>query len=444
MIFVMRTIKAFTWTFLFSSPFAQSLTLDGYIKKVLVADISLKEARLQENEIAAKKKQLAAERLPSFSYSITGSQSQQGPRDVFVGSVPVAQPATSYEYYSTGLSLTHQLFDYGNSFRRIKSLNYNRDVLKSDYRVKARVLINNAASVFLDLMAAEEILRLYKEEIIDMRRLKVRLDDLIQKGVKPPVDKIRMEITLNEIDSKIRSQNNKINRLRSELSYFMHSEVNQELALVIDKNPTVEKLPKFSQMVPALSFLTDQIRVNETDLDILKWDRFPDIYINSGYTRGNTFPGALYRDFDKDWNMYVSLSVSLPIFQNRKHALKETQKQIQINRLKEELVEKRRKVNKEVGLLTAEIQLNGEQIILQKKNVDNLRLIYDHELERYNTGLIEYHTINEARNAWLQSRQKLVSQKYIYLKNREKLNIFIGGWDNAIASTYVDFGPNTH
>ncbi len=436
MTFIKRLIKAFTWTFLFSSPFAQALTLDGYIKKVLAADISLKEARLQENEIAAQKKQLVAERLPSFSYLITGSQSQQGPRDVFVGSVPVAQPATSYEYYSTSLGLSHQLFDYGNSFRRKKSLNYNRDALKSDYKVKARALINNATAVFLDLMAAEENLRLYKEEIIDMRRLKAHLDDLVQKGVKPPVDKIRLEVTLNEIDSNIRSQNNKINRLRSEISYFMHSEVNQELALVIDENHTVEKLPKFSQMVPALNYLSDQIKINETELTMLRWDRFPDIYISSGYSRGNTFASALYRDFDKDWNMYVSLNVSLPIFQNRKHALKETRKQIQINRLKEEFAEKRRKVNKEVGLLTAEIQLNGEQISLQKKNVDNLRLIYAHELERYNTGLIEYRTIKEARNAWIQSRQKLVSLKIAYRENREKLRVMAGGWDRIITATF--------
>lgn len=418
-----------------SALIAEEITLDVYLQKVIRASYERYEVGMQIDEIDAQKSQLTAGYFPALSYSLNLSQSEQGPRDVFVGSVPISQPATTYEYHSTALNLSQQFFDWGNSFRKKERLKLNKDAIESDFLQRARTLTEQALTLYFILVEANEILEILKLELSETQKLQNHLKNLVGRGVKPPMDKLRMDITLNEMLSKINSQKFRVAQFRADVSFLINEPMDTALTLIPPAD--FEQLIEYNLSIsnPTSNYLTDQIKINELELSILKWDRMPDMYFNTGYSRGNTFLKSLYTDFDKDWYMHFSLSLSLPLFKNRQYSLQETRKRIQILRITRQLDDEKKKSDKQVYILVKQIQKDNEQIALQEENIKNYEKIFAHELDRYNSGLIEYQILKDAKNILLQSRQSQISLKYNYIENKEKLKLLLGEWDEAILTT---------
>jgi len=417
---------------------AEELTPDAFIEKVLAANLQIADTRLRFDELNARQSQLKSEWLPSLSYSLNSSQSKQGPRDVYVGSVPISQPATTYEYHSTSLSLTQQLFDYGNSLRKMKSVGYNRDVVRSEYVQNCRELITRAQEVFYRLAEAEEVGRLYEEELAEVKQQLRQVTDLVRKGVRPPVDRLRMEVRINEIQSAIKSQEAEINQWKYDLAYLMKTPVDTGYTLRLPGTEIDWLESETSGIIigtnPVIDKIQSQVKIAETELAVLQWDRLPDVYLNVGYLRGSSLFDALYQNFERDWNLNYSLRLSFPLFQNQQTKLKETQKRIRIERLKLQLDDEKRRIEKEYQNLINQIRIDAERMQLLVKNIANQESIYRYEVERYNSGLTEYRAMTEAKKTVLKSKQTLIALKLRLLQNRDKLTVLAGKWDQAIVA----------
>lgn len=415
-----------------SAAFTQELTLETYLQKVIMASYERAELGLQIDEIDAQRKQLAAEYFPALSYSLNTTQSEQGPREVFIGSIPISQPATSYEYHSTSLSLSKQIFDWGNSIRKKKKFNFKKEAINADFLRQARSISEQAISLYFRLAEAGEIIDILTQELSDTQTQQMRLNELVDRGVKPPQDKLRMKITINEILSRISSQRLAITELRADVSFLMNEPADTNVTLTYPFHYREEF--ELSPISPALRYIAQQIKVSETELSILKWDRLPDLYLNAGYSRGNELFKSIYTGFDKDWNTYISLSLSYPLYGNNRQSLQETQKRIQIRRLTRKLKDEQNKIDKNNTLLLEQLRTGKQQIKLQEENITYFESIYTHERERYNSGLIEYPILKEAKNSLLQNKQSLIALKYKQMEYQEKLKLYLGEWDNIIYS----------
>lgn len=429
----MKTIRQYytVITMIISWISANEITLTEYLNKVIKTSYERVELGLQTNEIEAQKRQFMMDYLPSVSYSLNSSQSQQGPREVFVGSVPISQPATDYEYHSTSLNLSKQIFDWGNSFRKKKSLSLKENLTKTDYKYQTRLLIEQIIPFYFQLSEAIEIHEILKQELSDAQKQKTYLDELVNRGVKPPTDQIRLDVSVNELLSKINSQKMTILQLQAEMAFQMDEPLDTTLTPV-SATPAFEENNinnKTNSVYWRLDYLTKQIQLNETELSILKWDRLPDLYFSAGYSRGNTLFESLYTDFENDWNMNYSLSLSFPLFQNDKHHLQETQKRIQIQRLKRQLIDEKKKIDKHKTLLQQQIQSDQQHIKLKEENIRYYESIYTHELERYNSGLIEFQILKDTRNSLMQNKQSLIAIKHKLMINQEKLKLQMGERD---------------
>jgi outer membrane protein TolC len=414
---------------------AQELPLDVYLQKVLQAGYERVDFGLRSDEIAIQRSQLTAEYLPSLTYSLNSTQSEQGPRDVFVGSLPFHQPATSYEYHSTSLNLSQQVFDWGNSFRKKKKFNLEKAELKADYRQQARGIAEQAISLYYQLSEATAVYELLKQELSDTQKQQMHLNDLVDRGVKPPQDKLRIDITINEILSRISSQKMTIAKLRAEVSFLMNEPLDTAVTLIFPRYEVQAFEIDSSPQSPAMQYLNRQLLVREAELSILKWDRLPDLYLNAGYSRGNEMFKSLYTNLNQDWNTYISFSLSFPLYRNNQQTLQEARKRIEIQRLTRKLEDEQKKFDKQNTILIEQIRALQKQIELQEANIKSYESIYAHERERYNSGLIEYRILKEAKNNLLQSRQSLISLKHRLLEYQEKLNLNSGLWDRVIDST---------
>lgn len=417
---------------IFSVAYTDELTFDMYMKKAISADINLDEAKFQYEELRSKNNQWFAEYIPSLSYGINSTRSKQGPREVFVGSIPFTQPATSYEYHSSSISLSHQIFDFGNSFRKKKILSLDAEKIKYDYLQKAHIHTEQAITIFFQLAKAEEILELYKENLKEIQHQQIYLNEAVENGVRSHIDKLRMEVTLNDVLSDINTQKIEISQQQADLLLIINEPFNTKYTLIVDKGTNPNTITEISFSSPAIDYLSNLLEINKLELSIIKWDFFPDIYFNAGYSRGSSYFDALYSDFDKDWNIYYALNFSFPLLKNQKRNLEKAQKEIAVNRVKRQIDNENWKSNKQVTLLIKQIQIVVEQIELQKINVSNYNKIYNYELERFCSGLIDYNILKEAYNNYFYAKQSLISLEYKCLDNKEKLELMSGKWDDDL------------
>jgi outer membrane protein TolC len=227
-----------------------------------------------------------------------------------------------------------------------------------------------------------------------------------------------------------------IAKLRAEISFLMNEPVDTTVTLIFPQYEEIQMLEVDSAPPsPILRYLNRQILLRETELSILKWDRLPDLYLNAGYSRGNEMFKSIYTNFDQDWNIFISFTLSFPLYGNNQQILQEARKRIEIQRLTRKLEDEQKKFDKQNAILMEQIRAFQKQIELQEANIKNYESIYAHELERYNSGLVEYQILKEAKNRLLQSRQSLISLKHRLMENREKLNLNLGAWDHVL---YLD------
>jgi outer membrane protein TolC len=232
-----------------------------------------------------------------------------------------------------------------------------------------------------------------------------------------------------------------IAKLRAEISFLMNEPVDTAVTLIFPRYEVQAFEIDSSPQSPAMQYLNRQIMVSEAELSILKWDRLPDLYFNAGYSRGNEMFRSLYTNFNQDWNTFISFSLSFPLYSNNQQSLQEARKRIEIQRLTRKLEDEQKKFDKQNAILIEQIRAHQKQIELQEANIKSYESIYAHELERYNSGLIEYQTLKEAKNSLIQSRQSLISLKHRLMENMEKLNLNLGAWDHVLYPDQAKTNP---
>ncbi len=412
------------------------LSVHSFIHKVLAKDTGKEETKLTLEEMDARRSQLKAGWFPSLSYSMNSVESQQGPRELFIGSVSIPQPATTYYWHSSSLNMKYQLFDYGNSLRKMKGLRANLDAVRYEHLRKCRGLIVIALDAFYQTAEAEELKQLYEEEFAELNRQAIQIKDRVERGVKPAIDQIRFEVQLNETRSKIKSQSASIDKLRSDLIYYTKdSNLRCEELLIPELKPqelTVDLTSSLPSTVPELKKYEAQIQAREYERSVIQWDNFPDVYFRAGYQRSSDLFDDIYSDFNKNWNINYSLSLSYSLFQNRQNKLKATQKRIEIFQLKQQLLNEKERIEKEFQDLMINIQSDLELWALYLDNKNHQESIYRYEHERYTSGLTEYREMVAGKQSLLGNRKSLISTKFKLLKSLGKLDVLSGNWDDAI------------
>ena len=414
--------------------YAQTInSFEEYLNTVLSKNSNREELSLQNEENLTQQRQIMSQRFPTISSYLNSYQSQQGPRDVYLGGEIYQQPATSYESHYVGLNFREQLFDYGNSIRKNQKVNRIKLSQEAQYLENSRQLCIKAGNAYLDLASVLTTKDLLCSELSDLQDQLVYFKNLIMSGAKPPADSLRFSIQINNIKSQIYFNNSQRMQSQVDVAYYLKQSLIEVDSVIVPEFPTImESIENITN--PKAQKIKENIKGEELNLSIIQWDKFPDVYLNASYDRGGSNIQKLYVDMNKDWNMSISLSLSIPIFQNHKQNVQETQSKLEILRLKNQLAEEELQFEAEISSLIAEISANAKQVQLLEENVKKQRQVYAYDHERYLLGILSYNEYMETKKTLLSSEQKLVTIRYQQLKNQFKLNVLTGAWDNQILS----------
>jgi outer membrane protein TolC len=413
----------------------EQITWEVCLKKILKSSPEYNRAELDLKDTRVQKKMFFGNLLPGITLSVNSSRNQQGPREVYLGAESFSQPGSIFNYHSFSLNLSYPIFNWGNSRRKYSTLIHTERSKNAVLVSVKRKIAVDAFQKYSQLLESMEILELYQKEYKSLQRQKELIQNLVNNGLRPPIDLDQIEVELGNLKIKINDQLSFVTTSMNELSILMNEPPEKQFNPVpipfsIDDSSFINSLNgNYVRSNPEYLQIQYQLGADRIKKSVLRWNLLPEIRISSYYQRGSTLFDDIYQKLDNNWNAAVTVSFSLPVYQNNQNRLKLEQQEIQIRKTEQELFEKRTAIVQDFNRLESQYESNLKKYKVYFTNVGLREKIYRYEEEKYQTGTGEYWDFLQALKSYLATKQSLIQTKYELLKTRFQLETIKGIWD---------------
>jgi len=303
------------------------MTLDQCVETALKQNpnvlISLFSKKIASKDVLESLSQF----LPQISTGVGYYHSVIGPSsklriDPSTG-IPVPVQPFEIKSWSSSASITvnqqifsggRNLFNYKRTKSMAKSAEYNLEDIKQQtiYLVKER---------YFNLLKTEHLLEIAKENIKSSEESYKRAETLYNVGKAPKSDLLKAKVQLeNDKLGLIEAQNN-LSVARSSLNYVLGFSVDHEIDVVDNLEMTAFDISYEDAMSRAF---TNHPRLKKQEWDVKAAKAafgysaaqfLPTVSAYYQYSWHNEKFSAIDKMFDKDYNWYAGVSLSLPVFQ---------------------------------------------------------------------------------------------------------------------------------
>ena len=385
------------------------LSWQGCIKEAAKNHPDLIAAQEEVKQSEAAKQQTASGLFPQITSSLSAQTSQSS-----------GQQTNTYGY---GLSGTQLLFDGNKTINNLKASNENIVAAKQGFRFTSTSVRFRLRSAFIDLLKAQEMLRI-TEEIYNIRRGNLELIVLrYESGLEHKGALLTAEADLAEAQYGISQTKRAVVVAQRELVKEMGRKQLTPLYAQGDfqvkdsalKEPDFEFLAKNN---PSLQQLIAQKRSAEFSLKSAYSNFYPEITGSAGANRS----GSHWSPRDKQLDLGVSLS--LPLFEGGLRRAQVSEAQALVRQLQE---------NQRSALDSAILTLQQNWAILQDAienvSVQNKALIATQERSKiaqaqYSIGFVSF-------DNWTIIEDNLVKAKRSYLDAQETALLAEAKWIQA-------------
>jgi len=219
----------------------------------------------------------------------------------------------SFDRYSTGLTLSQMLYDFGKTPTQVKIQNLTLDASRSDLRNTTDEIILAVKQAYYGVVQAKYNVLVAEDTVKQTRQQLDQAKGFYAVGTKPKFDVTQAEVNLSTA---------KLNLIRNENAFKVAIvTLNNTMgipdapAYTLDENMTFEKyeitfedaLSRAYQNRPDLQSIVLRRHAAERAIDLSKTGYYPVLNGNAGYSwSGETFP------LDRGWN--VGATLSFPLF----------------------------------------------------------------------------------------------------------------------------------
>ncbi|MBC8321324.1 MAG: TolC family protein [Bacteroidetes bacterium] len=380
--------------------------------------------------IAEQNSQLMQEWIPALSFSANGFRAEQGIRSEYLGSQEFEQPAATYGYYTSSIHLSNKIFDWGNSLRKKNRINFVDNSLRQLNISEKRELVDYIQNLYLTLSKNIEMQLLFDTEMTDISLKVDFIQELVRKGLCAESDVLQAEIEMNNQLIKIQNQSIENKKIKQKLNAVIGNNIRDTISIVLptanmENNLKIINVEKY----PSVNHLLMQKQLLETDLNILKWDGMPDLYVSVNYSRRSSVFQDIYTTFDKNWTIGYSLSISLPLYNQGKNKLIRIQKTIEIKKLEFEIEKTISDKKIEYIALAESYKSQKFNLKLFESNIKKLEDVYNSEIKLYSMGSLSFRDIMQSRQKLSLAKQNIIATKYNLINIRCQIDLMTGSWD---------------
>jgi len=421
-------MKHMLYILIFTSiSFGQSL--NGLIDYALKHSTIVKQSKAQMKLAKTQREESHAAQFGSIDlvgsythYNLPRTLAPLTPGSIFTN--PAAVPTTT-NLFGTGVMYTVPLFTGFAQTRQVEMDSIAAQLSKSKLSLTKEQLAYNVASLYLSILALQDMSKAQESYVVALRKLKNIIQKEVSFGKKAQIDLLKAESDLYGNMSYLEVLKGNIAITKASLASLVGlNHVGQIKSIKVSvkrPNYSINRLVNEASHLSKVHISELNIKKANKGIEKSKSSKYPQVSLSSyyGYNYGendgsNPFPG----DFNSEKNWQVGVNAKWTVFdfgksdaatQKAKIAKMQAtfEKQQTLLDLRKSLVEAYEKMKQEY----ANYQGNLKQYALSKKSEKIERV-------RYKSGVSTINDLLYASSQTQISRAKLIESKYNYQKGK--------------------------
>ena len=416
-----------------------SSTLDGLIHYAMENSTVVKQSQAQMDLAAVQRKESKAAQFGSID--LVGSYTHFNLPRTLVPLTPgslLSDPnaakaiATTEDLFSTGVMYSVPLFTGFAQTRQVEMDGIATELSKSKLSLTKEQLAYNVASLYLSILALQDMSRAQQQHVVALTKLKNIISKEVSFGKKAQIDLLKAENDLYGNKAYLEVLKGNVTMTKASLA----SLVGKDHIGALKSIKVSVKKPNYS-INRLLNQASELDKVHISELNIKKADKgieksnsslYPQVSLDSyyGYNYGNNdgsnaFPGDF--NSEKNWQVGVNAKWTIYDFGKRDASIQKAKiSHMQASFSKEQtLLDLRKSLTEAVEKMKQEYanyQANKKQLALATKSEKIERV-------RYKNGVS---TINDLLYATSQTHvasAKLIESKYNYQKGKFYMNYLL-------------------
>ena len=418
----------------------QVWTLDECMK--FAVENSPKVKKQQHTSDTYKAEQLSAfgNFLPSLTANV-GAQLNYG-RSIDPQTNTYSDVSTFNNGYS--LSASMPIFYGGRLINQWKLAKVNRLLGKQNIRQAEDELAINTMQAYIDVVFYQGTTKLAAEKLEESSRLLYKTQRQEEIGLKGKADVAQIEAQVAADDYDRTHQENMYNTALLTLKEYMNYDASLPLELdttltvgdvVLQVESTEDIYTYASENNPIAQQAALTLKNNKLQHLIEKGRLFPTISLSAGVSTnyfenlssGADAPSAFKSQFKNNRGEYISLNVSIPIFDGftNRTTIRRARNNMRI--AAEQQTETLRQLQITIEKAVADRDGYLKEMIQMDKQVNSNQLAYQLTLRKFEEGLMSSLDLQTSANQLIQSKVNLLQRRRLYIVKIRQVDYYKGG-----------------
>lgn len=291
---------------------------------------------------------------------------------------------------------------------------------------------------YLQILYAEESVKT-NESIVELTRAQVeRSQELLTVGSISRSDLAQLEAQLSNDKYLLVNAQTALRNYKLQLKQLLELEGDEEMEIInpqIDNSRVLTLLPdKMEAYEAALAHRPEiesgklNIEAAEMNIAIAKSAYMPSISLTAGlgtsHSSGTDF--TFSEQIKNRWNESVGITLSVPIFNNRKTKSSVQKAKLAYETSKLDLANEQKSLFSTIESLWLDATTAQERFIAAQERVNSSQISYDLVDEQFSLGLKNTVELLTEKNNLLSARQELLQAKYMAIMNIQLLRFYCG------------------
>jgi TolC family type I secretion outer membrane protein len=336
--------------------------------------------------------------------------------------IPVPERATSIASWSSsaGFSLSQQLFNGGYNYYNYKQSRAQKESAGFTLESVKQQTIYYVKERYFNLLKAQKLLVVQEETFKSSEESFKRAEALYQVGKAPKSDMLQAKYELENNRLNLLGATNGKDVAISSLNYIVGNGIDDPIQIADSVSVMQTDFDYAQALETGLSNHPDilsseaQLRASKAMVGMARSRFLPSISLNGGYSWYNKDFKKINQMFDKDYNKYLGVSLSLPLFEGLSRVHQYAKARIGVESQAEVLTQAQRDVAFEIKQAFLDIAKNKANIEVLQNAVDvaeeNLRL----NKEKYKLGSGTMLDLVTAQVSSTEARSNYIQAQYDY------------------------------
>ncbi len=394
-------------------------------------NIQVKKMQLSVESYDVDVEQSKAELFPSLSGSL--SQGYSHSKDAM----------NDYKYKGVfngqyGLNASWTVYNGNRNRNAIKQSELEKEAGKLEVEEQKNNMETSITQVYLQILYARESIK-NNENILESSKQQLKQSqDFLDAGTIAMAEFAQVESQYTTNKYNLVLAQNSYDNYKLQLKQLLELDIDEEIDIEypeIGDNEVIALIPSVNEVYQTALAIRPEVKSSKLNIDVSEISRstakagyLPSVALNGSLGTSNAWSSgpSVTTQFNRNFNQYVGLSVSVPIFDNRKNKSTVQKSQIQIESAQLDLLNTQKELLRTIEGLYQDAVSAQSKYMAAKDKQKSSELSYQLVKDSYTLGMRNTVELVTEQNSYANALQDMLQAKYSALLNRKLLEFYQG------------------